>query len=261
MQKIKAFLKQFPISYRVNRLIYNLFFRKKIKPYVYKHVNPPADADNETVSMQKILNILNYMKTSENGFASQDFPAGYQEIEINGKVFTGTRKPKQRLEKVPFDFTGKTVLDIGCNHGGMIWALRDKVRWAVGVDINYKFINAAHVIRAEMQLNHTNFFVFDADRNPHELLKNYIPEEKVDIVFLLSVCSFIKKWPELINFCMSISDTMLFEAHGYPDEQQVQIDYLKKSFKYVKLLSETSDDDERKKNRQLFIATNLEQQF
>jgi hypothetical protein len=40
----------------------------------------------------------------------------------------------ERLSKVPFDFSRKSVLDIGSNQGGMLINLGDKLKWGVGID-------------------------------------------------------------------------------------------------------------------------------
>lgn len=60
---------------------------------------------------------------------------------------------------MPYDFTGKTVLDIGSNQGGMLFALDGKYRWAVGVDYDYRMVNASNLIARELGVEDTSFFV------------------------------------------------------------------------------------------------------
>ena len=171
-------------------------------------------------------------------------------------TFTGQRDPQQRLAKVPFDFTNKTVLDIGSNQGGMLFAIKDKIRWGVGVDYDYRMVNASNLIAKELDVKNTSFFVFDIDKDPHELLQDFLPEQKVDIVFLLAVCMWVKKWRELIDMCASISENMLFESNGTDEQQREQYDYLQKKFNKVSSLAEQSDDDPLHKGRKLYLASN-----
>ena len=165
------------------------------------------------------------------------------------------RKPKDRLAKVSFDFTNKTVLDIGCNQGGMIFALKDKLRWAVGVDYDYRMINACNIIKREFDVGRTHFFVFDIDKDSHELVHDFLPESKVDIVFLLAVCVWIDKWREIIHFSSIVSDVILFESNGDPDVQDNQVTEVAKYYPNITLVSDKSDDDPVYHGRRLYLAT------
>src|SRR5205807_2432467 len=80
---------------------------------------------------QQILNLINYAKTSGTVYDGRKFPAGYLSLDINGLRLRGQRNPKDRLGLVPFDFSDKTVLDIGCNQGGMLFSLAGRIRRGV----------------------------------------------------------------------------------------------------------------------------------
>lgn len=216
-----------------------------------------ADAAVATQTEQKILNLLEYTKTSGSGYPGTEFPAGYHEITINGQTYAGQRRPNDRLDKVPYDFTGKTVLDIGCNQGGMIFALQDKIKWGAGVDYDYRMINACNSIKNELALPHTRFYTFDIDTDPHTLLQDFLPEARVDIVFLLAVCFWVRDWRPLIDYCLTISDTMLFEANGDDASITAQIAYLKTKYTTVTQLSTDSNEDTTCRTRQLLLATNV----
>jgi 2-polyprenyl-3-methyl-5-hydroxy-6-metoxy-1,4-benzoquinol methylase len=77
------------------------------------------ELDGLDIGTRKIINLLNYTKRSASAYDGQGYDVGYHSFNINGKQFKGQRDPKQRLSNVNYDFTGKTVLDIGCNQGGM----------------------------------------------------------------------------------------------------------------------------------------------
>jgi len=94
----------------------------------------------------KLLTLLQYTKTDKIDYNADKYDVGYHTFVFNGIMYQGQRNPLQRLKNVPYNFTGKTVLDIGCNQGGMLFALRKKLRWAVGIDYNHKLVNAANRI-------------------------------------------------------------------------------------------------------------------
>ena len=89
-----------------------------------------------------------------------------------------------------------------------------------------------------------------------EYIKDFLPEEKVDVVFLLSVCMWIENWTQLLDYVPTISSKLIFESNGSEQQQTDQINYLKKIYKTVELIRGKSDDDPSQKNRQLYYCTN-----
>lgn len=82
-------------------------------------------------------------------------------------------------------------------------------------------------------------------------LYNY---DKVDMVFFLSMAKWVGNWRDVVLFCKTISEMMVFESNGIPKFQIEQESFLKKNYKNVTLISESSDDDPKQKNRRLFIC-------
>lgn len=214
-------------------------------------------ASAHDVRLAKIHNVLQHTKGGKKGYAARDFPAGYHTLEVDGTVFEGQRNPRDRLDRVPLDFAGKSVLDIGCNQGGMLYAIRDRVKWAVGVDFDYKMINACNALRNHLGgSEHLDFYVFDIDRDPHDLLRDFLPEDRVDVVFLLSVCMWVDRWKPLIAFCSRIAETMVFESNGSEKVQENQLRHLERCYSSVTFLGGKKPDDARKlRNRQLWLAS------
>ena len=87
-----------------------------------------------------------------------------------------------------------------------------------------------------------------------EFIKNFIP--KIDVVFLYSVCMWIKKWKKLIDFIASNSKVLFIETNGKPSEQLEQLNYCKLKFKIVKKLYDKSLDDKSQHKRKLYICKN-----
>ena len=170
-------------------------------------------------------------------------------------MIRGQRNPAERLEVLPLDFSGKSVLDIGCNQGGMLFELSRSIHCGVGIDYDSRMINAANRMKAFQEVDNCHFYVFDLDREPFDIIRDFLPEENVDIVFLLSVCRWIRKWREVISFCAAISNLMLFESNGTDEEQYAQIDHLRRVYRRVDRIREVSADDPVWKDRQLFFCS------
>lgn len=220
--------------------------------YAFSRVETEDCADREERLLRQVQNVLNYTKTSQSVYSAMEYPAGYHTIEVNGQRVAGQRDPSKRLALVPFDFRDKTVLDLGCNQGGMIHQLAGVVKWAVGIDYDPHMINAANRIRCAMRAENTSFYVLDLQKEPLSLITDFMPDPRADICFLLSVCMWLENWREVIDFAQSKSESMLFETNGSPSQQQDQIDYLRTKYAQADLLSETSEDDTSQKLRKLF---------
>jgi Methyltransferase domain len=206
-------------------------------------------------AFRKIRNVLEYTKLSGSVYSAKDFPAGYHTIDIEGQKVCGQRDPSRRLDLVPLDFSEKTVLDLGCNQGGMLLHLRDKLRWAVGVDFDSRMVNAANRMKAATNSSDLSFYVFDLESEPLELIRDFLPDEKADICFLLSVCMWLKNWQTVFDFGCANSSAMLFETNGSHDQQDAQIAHMRSRYRSVKTLAETSEDDPGQKLRKLFYLT------
>lgn len=152
--RLKAYAKQIPLVLPVYRAIMGKQSRAPQK-YAFQREDCPESASPAQVQRSRILNILNYTKTSGSSYSAHKFPAGYHEIKIGDEVFAGQRSPDGRLKHLSVDFSGKTLLDIGCNQGGMVFALHEKLKWAVGLDYDYRMINACNLIAREKQINNS----------------------------------------------------------------------------------------------------------
>lgn len=225
----------------------------KKRQFSFSRTDTGHCADAQDFALKQIQNVLNFTKTSESIYSAQQFPAGYHTLRVNGTTLRGQRDPYIRLAQVPFNFAGKTVLDLGCNQGGMIHALAGQIRWGVGIDYDSRMINAANRIKQMTGANNTHFYTLDLDKDPLALICDFMPDQLADVCFLLSVCMWLKHWREVINFAQSKSSLMLFETNGTSSQQQQQLDYLRTKYKRLELISETSEDDAQQKNRKLLL--------
>ena len=125
---------------------------------------------------------------------------GYHSFNIYNINIPGQRNPIKRLEIIRkhIDFKNKTVLDFGCNSGGMLLHLPD-IKKGIGYDFNNNCIIAANYINNILQYNNDlTFFVKDLNfMNFHE-----IKDIKVDVLFLLALGSWIKNWEKLYTYAV-----------------------------------------------------------
>lgn len=211
-------------------------------------------SDRTAVEISKLLNLLAYTKASGSSYSAQEFPSGYHTLRISGHEFKGQRDPNERLKGVPFKFEGASVLDLGCNQGGMLFSIADRIKVGIGVDYDHRMVNAANRIRRHCAANNVDFYVFDLDGEDLELLRNFMHERTVDIVFLLSVCMWLKNWHSVIDFAHSISNAILFESNGSEEQQRDQEAYLRSSYASITKIRDASTDDAGQPNRRLFLC-------
>jgi hypothetical protein len=227
--------------------------------YSRKYAFSRIETDNCTGADERVFgqiqNILNFTKTSNSHYSAEQFPAAYHTVNVNGRQVAGQRDPAKRLASVPIDFHGKSVLDLGCNQGGMIHQIRSLIKWGVGIDYDPRMINAANRIKSVNASENVSCYVVDLQNDPLELISDFMPDGKADICFLLSVCMWLENWQQVIDFAQSKSNSMLFETNGSALQQDQQIHYLKAKYSVINMLSDISDDDPVQKFRKLFYLT------
>jgi hypothetical protein len=247
----KRVVKSTPVVGTLARNLKNKYSRK----YAFSRVDTEGAMDADERVFRQIQNILNFTKTSNSHYSAEQFPAAYHTINVKGRQVPGQRDPSKRLASVPIDFHGKSVLDLGCNQGGMIHQIRSQVKWGVGIDYDPRMINAANRIKSVNASENIGFYIVDLQNDPLDLISDFMPDRKADICFLLSVCMWLKNWQQVIDFAHSKSNSMLFETNGSPLQQDQQINYLKAKYSVVNMLSETSDDDPIQKSRKLLYLS------
>ncbi len=254
IKRIKSFVKNTPLIGKLAEKVYRQFVPGPEK-YIFTRFGWEKESqESGKPEVQQILNLLNYTKTSGASYAAKKYPAGYHSLEIEGSIIKGQRDPFNRLKRLEIDFAGLRVLDIGCNQGGMLFSLYDRIKWGVGVDYDYRLINCCSKIGYQTGKNNKlSFYSFNIDHDPHEIILDMLPEpvKKVDVVFLLAVCMWVEKWREIIDLCAAISPVLVFESNGSPEVQAGQIAHVKSRYSEVEMIEDSNNG-----NRQLMVARN-----
>jgi SAM-dependent methyltransferase len=228
---------------------------KYSRKYPFARLETDNCANTDERVFRQIQNVLNFTKTSNSHYSAEQFPAAYHTINVNGRHIPGQRDPSKRLASVPIDFHGRTVLDLGCNQGGMLHEVRSLIKWGVGIDYDPRMINAANRIKSMNASGNISFYILDLQKDPLELISDFMPDPKADVCFLMSVCMWLENWQKVIDFAHSKSKSMLFETNGSPFQQDEQINYLRGKYSAVNVVSDTSDDDPIQKSRKLLYLT------
>lgn len=208
------------------------------------------------VAVDAMLRILDYTKSNKRWFDEKDFVAGYQSVTVQGRTFKGQRDTASRLAKIPYDFQGKAVLDVGCANGALLHELAPVIRLGVGLEVNPKCVNAANALKAVNNVSNIHFYAFDLDKDDLTLLPTFLLNSNVDVCLFLNLALWVKRWKQALTACSDLATTLLFEAHGKPEEQREQMDFVRSLFHDVTELSTSSDDDPTYAKRSLYLCEN-----
>jgi SAM-dependent methyltransferase len=212
---------------------------------------------SDTKESREILSVLaDYVQVSESdhSYSGNAFFAGYHTLNLRGRIFNGQRRAVWRLSKIPLDFAGKNVLDIGCNSGGMLHALADNIALGIGIDRDPKAIHAANLVARVNAKDNLHFYTFNIENNNLKLVEELIGENKIDICLMLSICMWIKNCYAVMHYAAGIAEYVLVETNGSPLQQRQQEKWLREIFQYVEKLDPESLDDYQQNKRILFVC-------
>ncbi len=238
---------------KLKKILKHILNRRE-QHFVSKRLDISKDDENYDIPTKKLINLLNYTKKSETSYSAINFPAGYHSLFVNKSILKGQRDPIQRFKDLPFSLNGLSVLDIGCNQGGMLHSFSKEFRYGIGIDYDSSMINVANKIKSYNAAYNLDFYVFDLEKDNLDYIMDLLPENKIDLVLLLSVCMWINNWKNVIKFSYDHSDKLIFESNGKPPQQEEQIAYLKALYEKVDLIHEFSQDDPGQKDRKLLVC-------
>lgn len=184
--------------------------------------------------------------------------SGYQTMRIKGKVIReGWRdKTTERLDRFDLnDIKGKTVLDIGCNDGSLLfWSLDNGAKEVFGIDtMKENLENGVHI--SKKYGYRVNLMVANILQNNFvEEVRKKFSLNAFDTVLFLSIYRSIDRdkpsMPpenpqEIFNKLDALTNKVIyFEAH-FGDSEQEYIDILKKHLSEYEIvyLGENGDHD------------------
>ncbi len=173
---------------------------------------------------------------------------GYHSYNIGDVNIVGQRNPKMRLDEFRkhIDFNNKVVVDFGCNVGSMLHHLTE-IKSGFGFDYDTRCIDAGVNIAELLGRDNLNYHVHDFDKDQYETVKEKITD-KPDVLFLLSLGSWVKSWKDLYSLALEYDGQIVLEINN-EDEGKVQIEFFKEKGFDVKLIIDNSLDDSTGNNR------------
>jgi len=146
------------------------------------------------------------------------FPRTERQLYQTTEYCTGKRETKQRLGQYKFeDFTGKTILDIGCNLGMLMRAAYDggAVR-VVGIDWP-DMIEVSRKMAIMDGYFNLDFAGVDIKKATWEEIQKITGMEKFNIHFFFAMEMWVG-WPEWVRNC----ERVYYEGHGHVRPYEVQ---------------------------------------
>lgn len=215
-----------------------------------KYMNISFDDETITTLKNKLSNTT-HQKTY-NGWNNRT-TYGYHSFNIFNFNVQGQRIPIKRFEIIKqfYDFTNKSVIDFGCNTGGMLLHIPE-IKSGIGIDYDKKCINFANYFKDILKYNNElTFITQDLNNFSFEQLNNI----KVDIIFLLSLGSWIKEWKKLYTESYHHADTILLETNN--DKEGIpQLELFNNLNCNIQIISDKSmDDTTGNTNRKLYLIT------
>jgi hypothetical protein len=202
-------------------------------------------------------------RSFRNGWrVSSIYPAGYHTWDFGGLRLQGQRVPSERINSIRshLDLDHRCVLDIGCNTGGMLYHAGD-IAFGVGVDFDVKSISAARRIQTAIQSHDLEFgtrFSFervDLNKRFEKQLAEIISRCNIDLVFLLSLGSWVNRFNDLLTFLTDVGLDVVFETNNR-EEGKPHIEHFKARGYGVTMIADASEDDVTgNARRQLYFMT------
>jgi len=191
-------------------------------------------------------------KRNTKGWNNNRTKFGYHSIQVGNINILGQRNPLKRLDHLRnfVDFKDKTVIDLGCNVGGMLLHLND-IKKGYGFDYDRKVIKAANLISRIIK-SPTIFKVANLNKFSFSIIKEEVDFDKT-IIFLFSLGSWLYNWKELYEKVHETGALIILEVNN-PEEGFEQLNFFKSLGRIPKKIADYSDDDiTGNKNRQCYL--------
>ena len=173
-------------------------------------------------------------------------PFGYHTYSLWNVQFAGQRDPVMRLNimRKHYNFAGKRVIDLGCNTGGMLFHLLEAAP-SHGIDADARCIAAAEVIQREFTFYPHTFEVTDLDQCTS------LPP--ADVIFLLSMGSWLRNWATLYLAALEAAPTLFVEMNN-DHEGTAQLDLLRRHATVTCITDGSWDDATGNHGRKMYLV-------
>jgi hypothetical protein len=161
---------------------------------------------------------------------------GYHSYDLGGIQIPGQRSIRDRVDVFRdwIDFNGLVAVDLGCNSGGILHHLPE-LKSGAGFDFDASCIKSAQGI--------SNILGSDYTFTTHDFDKQGLPDiGKPDVIFMLSLCSWVKSWRDLVAMAISKNCPVVFETNNEKDAM-VNLPFIDTLCESRVLILDNSNDD------------------
>ncbi len=223
------------VSYGLNT-IFKDYLRKHFPNFLYsikrflgrnpefeKHELPPINGDADS----KLIKLLDAWKLAQKSNASAPaLPLAYYAIEFHGTHFPGERPWNDRWNRLKnvSDYSGKTILELGCNMGLLsIHLLKESgAAKCIGIDQDKKILESAKLISEVFEVDPLFKQInFDSAKD----WESDFLSENIDIVFALNVLNWVNDKDRLLSFLSNFSE-IIFEGHDSTEVERKRFEQI-----------------------------------
>jgi 2-polyprenyl-3-methyl-5-hydroxy-6-metoxy-1,4-benzoquinol methylase/tRNA A-37 threonylcarbamoyl transferase component Bud32 len=192
-------------------------------PEFEKHELPAINDDADP----KLKKLLDAWRIAQKSNASAPaLPLAYYAIDFKGDHFPGERPWNERWERLKSlsDYSGKTILELGCNMGLLSIHLLKEAGAAkcIGIDHDKKILESAKLISEVYDVNpQFKKINFDSAKN----WESDLLSENIDIVFALNVLNWVNDKDRLLSFLSNFPE-IIFEGHDATEVERKRFEQI-----------------------------------
>ena len=223
------------VSYGVYTILKD-YLRKHFPNFIYsvkRILGRKADFENHKLPDVKdsadprIKKLFDAWRLAQKSNASSPaLPLAYYAIDFKGYHFPGERPWDERWDRLKnvTDYSGKTVLELGCNMGLLsTFLLKESgAVKSIGVDHDKKILESAKLISEVFEVNPVFKQInFDSSKNWESDLLSY----HIDVVFALNVLNWVTDKERLLKFLSNFQE-IIFEGHDTTEVERKRFEQI-----------------------------------
>ncbi len=194
-------------------------------------------------------------KVFYNGWTiNKTLEGGYNSFEVFNLNISGQRNNKVRIQEISKYVTleNTKIIDFGCNTGGLMFHIKNP-KFVLGVDFDKHSIKACNyihklLIKEDSSLKDKyKFLCKDLNNVNYNFIDNYIPN-KADIIFLMSLGSWINNWRNLYEYSLTKGKQIILEVNNAKEGKE-QLDFFYENNKKIQKIIDNSKDDTTGNNK------------
>jgi len=184
----------------------------------------PDINDSSDPRLNKLLDAWRLAQKSN--ASSPALPLAYYAIDFEGYHFPGERPWNERWNRLKnvSGYSGKTILELGCNMGLLSIHLLKEAGAAkcIGVDHDKKILESAKLISEVFEVNPLFKKInFDSAKDWECDLSSY----KIDIVFALNVLNWVNDKDRFLKFLSNFPE-IIFEGHNTTEVERKRFEQI-----------------------------------